>query len=56
MVSGEVASKFHSRGPFQARLYSNSECILPKVEVASSIPVSRSNVNPYGTSHARSGL
>ena len=42
MVSGEVASKLHSRGPFQASLRSDSECILPKVEVAGSIPVSRS--------------
>ena len=42
MVSGEVASKLDSRGPFQADSYSDSECNLPKVEVAGSIPVSRS--------------
>ena len=42
MVSGEVASKLDSGGPFQADLYSDSESNLPKVEVAGSIPVSRS--------------
>jgi hypothetical protein len=41
MVSGEVASKLDSRGPFQGESYSNSECNLPKVEVASSNLVSR---------------
>jgi hypothetical protein len=42
MVSGEVASKLDSRGPFQGESYSDRESNLPKVEVAGSIPVSRS--------------
>ena len=44
MVRGEVVSKLHSGGPFRARLYSNSESNLPKVEVAGSITVSRSSL------------
>jgi hypothetical protein len=52
MVSGEVASKLDSRGPFQAGLYSDSESNLPKVEVAGSIPVSRSSFQ-YETAHSR---
>jgi hypothetical protein len=43
MANGEVASKLDSGGRFEADSYSDSESNLPKVEVAGSIPVSRSS-------------
>jgi hypothetical protein len=44
MIGGEVAPRLDSGGPFQGVLYSDSESNLPKVEVAGSIPVSRSKI------------